>query len=63
MTKGQRIRNEGIARLLILVVAAFLSGMFAGVGMVEFFKPNCPAEDSCTANYYVGKLHIEEVKP
>jgi hypothetical protein len=37
--------------------------MFLGVETVNFFKADCPTEDSCTVDYRDGEWHIEEVRP
>lgn len=40
----------------LLMAAAFALGALASV-------PDCPEEDSCTADYYAGAWHIELVQP
>lgn len=58
MSRRRRIDTTIVIGLLI-----FLMGMLVGVCAVEFFKADCPAEDSCVVDYHDGEWHITEVNP
>lgn len=49
--------------LITMEIVFLLLGMLIGIGMVSFFKADCPQEDSCTAEYYDHEWHIREVMP
>lgn len=56
-------RQYSLSTLIIGEIVFLLLGMLIGIGMVSFFKADCPQEDSCTAEYYDHEWHIREVMP
>lgn len=56
-------RRSKADTILVIVFIAFFTGMLAGIGLVEFFKPDCPTEDSCVVDYHDGEWKIKEVRP
>lgn len=46
-----------------LIIAALMALALSTACSKEADQPNCPYEDSCTANYENGEWHIEPTTP
>lgn len=53
--------NREFARFIACILASLGLGISSVIAVQAITAPDCPTEDSCTANYYDGAWHIEEV--
>jgi hypothetical protein len=63
MTPQETVWGNIRKGLWILAIWATILGAALAWGVRDFMEPDCPREDSCTADYRDGEWHIEEVRP
>jgi hypothetical protein len=59
----QKRHGGGLVLAVVAVVVALGFGTVGGWLVRDADQPHCPSEDSCTADYFDGQWHIEQVQP